>query len=269
MHKSFLSFFRNKKFIYQSFFLFNVFLTACSSETENESEAFLRKILLEEGGVYTLLGDKPITDLLIYKGGEESISLEGLSRESLEKIEYGDDSTFKDWNSWKKFSKKLNFKNFRFVERPCLNDPSYVMYLLVNIETLKKLLQEYNSLFSNEILKNFNIDQVINELDNPKSIFWNEAFKNHYICGLLHGYGEENSAHFKRIMSGEIKASFSEKFEDSITQDNFPLPIFAVADNESMVKKYRQQRSHIQKIYRDKNFLKTTLEFLCTGQKTE
>jgi hypothetical protein len=90
----------------------------------------------------------------------------------------------------------------------------------------------------------------------------NKVFANHYLSGLLHGYGEENCEHFQQILNGEVKPNFSEKFEGLVTEKSFPLPIFAVAKNETMINKYEQQRKHIQQIYQNKNFFKTTLEFL-------
>lgn len=261
MHKTSLV---RKNILCTFLFLANLFLGSCSSNDRSGSEEFLKKLLLEEGGVYTLLGDKPITDVLVYLGSEHDISLEGLSDESLQKVEYINDHTLENWNSWKTFAKDLKLTNFRFVERPCLRDPLHMIYLFVNVEKLRDLLQQHSPLFATELGMHFEIERVIGELDDPESTFWNGAFSNHCLSGLLHGYGEENSRHFLDIVKDETPPHFSEKFEGPITQDHFPLPTFATSSNDAVVEKYRQQRKTIQEVYKKRDFFRTTMKLLQT-----
>jgi len=250
-----------KKNLYRLFICANIFFSSCSS-SRSESEAFLKKLLLEEGGVYTLLGDKPITDVLIYQGSDQEVSLKGLSAESLQRVEYIDDHTVENWKSWKNFSRDLKFNGFRFVERPCIRDPLHMMYLLVNIEKLRDLLQRYSDVFSAEIGEDVEVERVLNELDDPKSDFWNRAFANHHLSGLLHGYGEENCHHFMEVVTEKAIPVFSEKFEGPVTQENFPLPIFAASSDDAVTRKYQQQRKKIQEIYKRGNFFSTSVKLL-------
>ena len=235
--------------------------TCCTSKDEQKPEEFLRKFFLEEGGIYTLLGDKPITDLLIYTGTEKEICLEGLSAESLRKLEYIEDHTVEMWQKWKQFSKQLKFRDYRFIERPCLGDPLYTMYLFVNLEQLKDLLQKHKEVFCAEIGRDFDIETIMNELENPISFFWNEVFANHCLSGLVHGYGERNCRYFLQMIQEGTRPIFSDQFEGPVTQENFPIPIFAMSD-DSMVKKYQQQREAIQQIYKNEDFFRKTLSLL-------
>jgi hypothetical protein len=253
---------RRKKNLCQVLFFVYLFLTSCSSLKERRAEEFLRKFLLEEGGIYTLLGDKPVTDLLIYTGTEKDISLEGLSAESLETVQYVEDSTFENWKAWENFSKNLNFKNFRFIERPCLRDPLHTMYLFVNLEKLKELLRNYKNTFQRELGTNFEIEEVLRELDNPASSFWSAVFMNHCLSGLLHGYGEENCAYFADMMKNETQPTFSEEFIGPIDEKNFPLPLFATRSHDAVIQKYEKQREAIKQIYKGSDFFQKTVQIL-------
>ncbi len=256
---------KTRSYLYLSIIFLNLFLSSCSSSNERRSEAFLKKLLLEEGGIYTLAGDKPITDILIFIGSQDDICLECISSESLEKLEYIDDCTLENWNSWKQYAKNRNFSNFRFIERPSPHDTLHIMYLLVNIKNLKSILEKYKTKFSEETGLDYPVEQILSEIEDPKSIFWDRAFENHYLSGLLHGYGEENSRYFTRVAKGEVKPVFSDHQNRTVSNEKFPLPIFAITDDDQQCEKYKEQRIKIQQIYRNKNFLKKTLELLGQG----
>jgi hypothetical protein len=257
-------FLKEKKIINKTFFWLHLFLASCSSNhsTASSAEEFLKKLLLEEGGAYTLIGDKPVTDLLIFTGSENDISIHGLSEETLQSLEYVEDHTFENWLSWKKLAETLNPKRIIFAERPCLLDPLHTMYLIINVEGLKDVHEKHRSSFRNIVGIDYEFDQVLKEINNPNSIFWNRSFEDHYLAGLLHGYGEENSRHFQKVMNREITPRFSKDFEGEITTENFPLPVFALSENDPATEKYQKQREKIKKIYRKNNFLKVTLKLI-------
>jgi hypothetical protein len=150
-------------------------------------------------GVYTLAGDKPMTDTLIFIGTKNDISFDGLKAESLKKIEYVEDHTLENWHAWKLYSKNLKSDRFQFVERPSPYDPLHVMYILINLESSQAALTKYRDIFSSETEMDYSVEQIMSELSDSKSAFWNRVFSNPYLSGLVHGYGEENSRHFLKI----------------------------------------------------------------------
>lgn len=109
---------------------------------------------------------------------------------------------------------------------------------------------------------NMENEQILEELNDPDTAFWDAAFSNHHLSGLLHGCGEKNRQHFMAIMTRQAVPDFSEEFEGPFTQEHFPLPIFAVSANDAVTEKYRWQRKSIQQVYKKRDFFKRILKLL-------
>lgn len=243
------------------------FITCSIKRNDPKIEAFFRKFLFEEGGAYTLLGDKPITDMLIFTGLPKDTALNTVSPESLQSLTYVDDDTFEQWKEWKKFMKDLRFKNFLFIEGKCARDSTYSWICLINIPKAVKIIQDHELAFR-KIIGDQPLDSldIIHRLTDPKSRFLEAVFSDHYLSGLLHGYGEENSRIFAEGFLKEKLHTVLEQpqvsAENSMTHEYFPLPTYAASKNDPMQAKYEKQRKEIQNIYRGGNIIDITLKFL-------
>lgn len=240
-------------------FFYYLFLASCSSEKgeSDKVQAFLEKILVEEGGVYTLFGSKPLTDILIFKGTERDISLKELSKTSLQEIVYVEDRTLEYFEAWKRFSKRLKFHKFRFFERTSLYDPLYTSYFFLNVERAKEVYEENREIFTRKLGKWVPFDEALKELEDPHSIFWGIVLTDHELAGLLYGYGKENVESFGKYSPS--KTRFSETRKQN-TKVQFPLPVYAVSENDRTTKRYREEQAKIQEIYRARPFLEVTLK---------
>ena len=241
-------------------FLICIFLNACSevNDSREMASAFLEELLFQEGGCFTLLGDKPITSMLIFKGSAEDSSLENLSPEALQTLSFVDYKTAENLGSWKKLSENLNFQNFFFVETPVPEDPTcHFLYFINTLETAK-IFQDNLELFHQRT----GIDhweKMLSELKKPNRALWQTLFEDHYLAGLLYGYGKDNVEHFCR---NNCRQSFSESFEGVATKENFPIPVYAISKSDKTTNKYEKLRENIKKKYRGRDTVEFTLTVL-------
>jgi hypothetical protein len=129
--------------------------------------------------------------------------------------------------------------------------------------SFKEILQQYQSEFQTKTAMQFDAEKVIQQFIDPASCFWNKVLADHYLTGLLFGYGEENIKHFvDRIKKQERASQFSDEFDPSATSAKFPIPVFAVSAGEKTTSRYRKQKKRIQKEYRDKDIVEITLHRL-------
>lgn len=201
-----------------------------------------------------------MTDICLSFGSEEETYLEGLSEESLKSLIYiNNDTILKDWESWKNYANSLHFRNFCFIETPCPNDPLHLLYFIINVDRVKDIIQENSQEFS-EI--GISISNFESELKNSRSNIWSKLLSNHYLMGLLHGYGRENSRHFLKVLNGEEQSTFPQEISNNHKSDDFPLPVYSCEANDSVQKKYEAERERIKKIYKNRDFLSVTMRRL-------
>jgi hypothetical protein len=227
-------------------------------EERDKIQSFLNQFLFVEGAVYTLFGDKPITQMLIFIGTDADLPV--LSEEELKTAIPREDLSPETGPVWKHFVSKIPSKHFLFAERPCLRNPHFVLYSLLNIDRVKEVLSKHKLAFQKKTACSFDIDKVIQEFSDPHSSFWNQVFLDHYLSGLLYGFGEENIVHFlNRMEDQEIEARFSDENDDEATPSKFPIPIFAMSAQDKTSARYQEQRKIIQEIYRGKDIVDVTL----------
>jgi hypothetical protein len=249
------------KIIFTCIFFFSACTTKkpeINAEERRKIQSFLDQFLFVEGAVYSLFGDKPISQMLIFIGSDADRAV--LSEEQLETAAFVDDSITENGQVWKHFINKIPSKHFIFAERPCRLDPHHVIYSLLNIERVKEVLCKHKLDFQKKTESLFDADQVIQEFRDPQSSFWKQVLADHYLSGLLFGYGEENIAHFLNLMDNEgIENQFSDQTDQLATANKFPIPIFAISPQDKTTAHYRKQRKSIQEIYRGKDIVDVTL----------
>ncbi|MDE3046490.1 MAG: hypothetical protein KGJ02_07590, partial [Verrucomicrobiota bacterium] len=201
--------------------------------------------------------DKPMSELLLFTGSPNDL-MELTEEEKKTAISW--DPTLVDhWKTWKRYADQLPSKRFILTERPCFFDPSHTIYAILNIKRTKELLSKHRLSFQKRTGLFFNTDAVIHEFKNPNSLFWEKVFKDHYLSGLLFGYGQENVAYFD---CEKALPTFSEKYNPSATPTNFSLPVFAISPTDQTTERYRQQRVQIQHIYQNQDMIEVTLHRL-------
>ena len=272
---------------------------------------FLENLMIREGGLYTLVGSKPITEFDIEWSNhqtEEDLQKsyeelrEFLHQEKEEKDLLGNkrsDSTpegllpsyaeyksawkkQKDvlgakelWDSWKNSGKKVDPK-FRLFSRKAPYGEGQVG-LLVNIPNLVYTLYHYKKDFCERTGMEFKPNSVVMHIEDEKSIFWEKVFHDHFLFGLVFGYGERSSylfdweeKHFNSFYKRNLFTSSKEerRFIDLISKQELEVSdllwpdFFCFGVTDPMKIYYQLEREKIIEYFQGKDFTKTTLEIL-------
>lgn len=256
-----------------SFFILTFFyLFSCSMQessiyfTNKEKEQFedlFKNLMLAETGIYTLFGLKPITvislDLFSQSTGEEN-------REGYYTIEMKY-CLMDSWNRWESKSQKLPIKNFLFFKRKIdLMENGYDGFFVNLVET-KKILEQYNSIISEEVGFTFNPNEVMKELQDEDSKFWSAVFQteSHVSKGLLFGASLENAVHFKQMSPEELEGFMSDRLiaYDQISTQNFNIPFFRSYDaDDPVIKRYQEAKLRICKYFEKHPFFEGVIQIL-------
>lgn len=267
-----------------------IFLVACGKQSnrsydlsEKEYEAlqsFFSSFLFSEGGAYTLFSDKPITFEVI-------IPVSELSDEDRPFI-----VNDQDWeNGWKKIKSRIKTPLFLLVERPSPLTKGRSAFL-VNIAATAITLQKHYHELKEFVGFEFDPFQVIFEIENEHSLFWDKVLKNEYFLGTILGYGEDN-AHIAWLHQCYKDGEYSGKYQDKIKEFietifskspssnasaqtkediSFLLPSFScysAGQSERLLEKYKHDREEIKKIYKGKDLVDVTLDRITSNDLPE
>ena len=199
-----------------------------------------------------------MTSLLIYRKQDESIDLDGLSKKALDSLRFIEDRTEQNYKSWKEYLKKVEHKNFMFVEIPHEDDPTCTFLYFVNCQSVRNIYDENREIFTKKTSLSSN--EFIKELSKPNINLWRKVFRDHELAGLLYGYGVENIESFHKV-----EKTFSEKPYGEVSQKHFPIPIFSISKKDKTSEKYKRQRKEIKSYYQKEGLLKGTLKLLQKG----
>jgi hypothetical protein len=255
-----------------------------SNIRENEKD-FAHFGLIRQGAIYTLLGSKPISTFLTmpksYPSDHEMIST-NLKPVAIDfsKCTFTEENRFnkdpkKLWNIW---IKRHVISNNRFA-LVHLDGEYEEEIFLVNKMSLTELLNERYNLIAKHLNKSFDVDLVIENINDPKSFFWTEIINpdNGWLqIGLCFGYGLENSYKFERCMRADsfdgVFASNDElvneeevniRFNQEVTLKDLLIPAFRFFQNpDPVLEHYKQERARIQEEYKDADLRQLLIDAL-------
>jgi|JI10StandDraft_1071094.scaffolds.fasta_scaffold19762_4 hypothetical protein len=279
-------------FIAIIFLFFSCFLRKTSTTlqkyevTQEEKlwlQEFFRDLLFNSPGAYTLCGTKPvsITNLVhLTEQDKQRLSEEYQLLPEKEKAKL----IFKryDFNSnyekWEKIKTRFPITQYLFGIFPSPYEKNAELILFVNIEmTVRVLIDQYED-FRHFLGSDFDPIKVVFEVENKQSFFWNAILKNHVLLGILLGYDKSNSWFFEWNMKYENennkKGAFIQSLPKKITEEkymsnydpqHFTLPTFihfGLYTDEKVKKKYEKQRKKIKALYKGRDEVDLTLEWL-------
>jgi len=166
------------------------------------------------------------------------------------------------WEAWK-MAKKPKTPNFVFAEIPLSDDR---MLVFLNVAKTDEILDRYYDEFRKIAGRDFVPMEVIGQLRQGRTDFWEKLLLDHKAKGILFGYGYQNAARFSENEK-TLAASPSENNDPRQPADcylngkPFRIPIFAkidLSESENLIARYKQERERIKGIYEGKDFLKTT-----------
>lgn len=287
------------------------------SKEKSETALFLENLMIREGGLYTLMGTKPITEFDIdgtLEESEEDIKKSYdemkafLERAELEKKKPDRERTAFNPNNlsvptYEKYKirceknrdllKFLNHKKlwFEFRKRYKNLDLKFMLFsrnfpgeenniaLFVNIPNLVYVLHHHYEEFSKRTEVTFDPKEIVFQINNETSVFWNKVFKDHFLKGLVYGYGERSAYLFEwsdehlETIHKDRRAFFSNKdrlkevsnflVKSNIQVSDIPIPEFfhfGIVDSKKI--EYEMEREKIIKFFQNKDFTETTIEIL-------
>lgn len=271
------------------FFLFlsTCFLVSCRHETRRQEGSdenqlltdFFKQILIYDSGIYTLWGSKPITFIDMSEISQEEINkwLADMSEEEKKNNILHEDLNLKEgWNKWKQVSCQFPMKKYMLFESNLFGSSDDPVIVFVNILKTATVIEDNYELFKRKMGFDFHPLEVTLEIKNNTSSFWRAVFNNHSdLMGIILGFGKENSTifHWKNFDHPQSCDLFCENLSYrgsneragyiAPTIEDLELPGFIYFDVDNEVKeKYEREREKIQKIYKNKDFLKVTLDKL-------
>lgn len=247
---------------------------------------FFRDLLFDDAGAYTLFGTKPVSISFIeehlteqeraeWKAYYESLSEEEKSKTVIIKRRYDFSANFQKWKEIKhRFPiRQYLFGMFRLDEKTEL-------LFFVNIEmTIRTLLRYYED-FRRVLGFEFDPFQVVFEVENRDSAFWNKIAKHgHALIGIILGYGRDNAWFFEwevkykkaqNQMGDFIRSLPSTVYEmqniDYPDPQHFILPIFGsyglYPNDKQLFEQYKKEQKQIKALYRGRDEVDVALEWL-------
>lgn len=240
---------------------------------------FFKDLLLYEGGIYTLLGEKPITIVSLPHYTQEEIEAyhAKLSEDERKKLfSMKNYSLPQTWDKWKKINDRYQMKRFLLNEFRSESNQKVSHLYFVNILQTANLIEDHYENFRKEVEFDFDPLEVVLQLKQETlSEFWLKISKNSYLSGLLLGYGKANAYAFHRkYSSSKISKEFFAKYPSTFSRklpqgeitysiDDFEIPMFvSFAFPDEIVEKYQKKKKQIQELYKGKDFLDFTLQVL-------
>ncbi len=243
---------------------------------KKELKTFFEYLLLREGGIYVLFGSKPIVHSGLCIISEENLkknykkipsNLKAKNKTRKIKLNFKIDG-------WEKVQDRIKMRNYLLVFKKHEEVGMADVYF-VNIANTIITLQKHYDTFKNKVGFDFDPLEAIFELKNDNSTFWTTVEKDLVLQGLIFGYGKTNAQFFeywikndktkKEIIENLGFASSNDHLVDAnikVDYQNFPLPVFRNLPNDPTVKKYKNEREEIKKIFKHRNSLEITLEKL-------
>ena len=141
-------------------------------------------------------------------------------------------------------------------------------------------MKKYSNDFINLTGEQFDLTTILDSIDDECSPFWNKVFKNHYLHGLLLGFGEKNSFLFDQTYKNDLlklKDISIERFEGLLTCDkhsseamqpdvtikNLVTPYFITFDiHDDINHKYSEEKKRIIEFLENKDFTMFVLQCL-------
>ena len=255
-----------------------------TAEEHRALESLFSHFLLHEGGAYTLFGSKPLSfDVISQIPEEEKQEFLSFSSHPVIKNEL---NFSENWNIWKRVRDRYPMSRFLLVERkpPAFSSGESSVFL-VNIAAVASLLEKHYPKFRAAVREDFDPLDIVFEIEDDGSAFWETVLARDDLLGILLGYGEENAKLFWEIKAREAqmsaeKTSQKQRFLASLSTQTpgsnslsafdatFPLPCFgcyAPDESSRLIKQYENERRAIKKIYRGRDFVRVTLDRLTSN----
>lgn len=232
--------------------------------------------MIENKGLYTLVGAKPMVGFSLVPIIDEVEKREIYNAKSdqfkkcipFEKFQLSRDDCRKLWNDWKLVQDQYLGQQFLIIE-----DENWDEGIFINVPAVTYVLDKWQEDFEAITGIIFNPFEMVHLIGNKQSKFWQKVQKNHYLLGLLFGFGEQSSKHFQwekeRKMQYPLRRGTSilpghtGKAVHQLTLEDLDIPAFVIYQViDERLEKYRAERRRCIELYEQQDFYELTTSFL-------
>jgi len=249
-----------------------------STDERQWMEKFFHDLLFLEGGVYTLWGSKPVSEIVLNHMTDEE--WDAVYQEEVTDCYINDNYDIdENWEKWEKIASKFPIKKYLLFRARFDEEEKTSIIYFVDIIKAATALQDHYELFCREFGFDFHPLEAILEMPDQESAFWRgmkHAEHKALLWGLLFGYGKTNAYTYnwkyfdspkscrKFVDALSMKGSApSPKGRVRLSKDHFEVvPFMTFDENDERVAQYQAERERIRKIYKGKKVLDITLKKL-------
>ncbi|PJD95507.1 MAG: hypothetical protein CK425_08295 [Parachlamydia sp.] len=222
-----------------------------------EIENLFRYLMLEEQFGYTLLGDKPISTIGVFK--------KKVIQSILAPKEY--DMLLYRWNIWKKYASYFHSSNYSIIE----NESDHILEIyFINRNACKKIICENFTIFQNVLGREITPEVILKRIETSQQLVKEALNNSQLLYGILLGYGNSNAFGFEFMHKHRNYIMKPPKpfHEESLSLPVLiHLPYFMVFYNNAETAKlretYRKERQEICAILNSSdNFLTILKKYL-------
>lgn len=228
--------------------------------------------MIRERGLFVLMGSKPITLFCMGTEGYENTHPKWVAE------------TKRIWLEYQKTMREYMGPVYAIVKAPIYKTPDHGNSdcgYFVNALNTAAILKTYYRDFVQVVGKEFDPFVMVKELcEDKESLFWDTVFSNHYLNGLLLGYGPHNSAGFVWVwendvhfspyfimeenMGGEYPEAY---FKDNVSIKDLTIPtLMNYGIGDEVLEKYKREKAAILKEFEGKDFTETVKKWLSRGK---
>jgi len=278
-----------QKFVKRSSFLTLVFLSTillCGFQqsekfdptpiNKERAEKFLKHLMVENIGIYTLVGSKPMTsfsvvpviDITEKKLIYDSKTAQFKQHISFEKFKLTKADCNKLWEDWREVEDQYLGRQFRIVE----NDKTGGG-IFINIPATTLVFDKWHEDFARITGLTFDPIEAAYCIGDESSRFWQKVQGNHYLLGLLLGFGEQNAKlfqweeekkmHYPLRRGTSILPGHTGKAAHELDIQDLDVPGFIVYQViDEQLEKYKIEREKCIELYKGRDFFELTTQLL-------
>ncbi len=201
---------------------------------------------------------------------EEYVKKCNLQREELK---FGDRKIL--WDTWLKTYGTISTPTYKVIAW----ERDFTVGLFIHVPYLIHTLKKYYREFSQITEIQFDVDTILNSIEDKNSVFWKKVFTNHYLHGLLLGYGERNAYLFDWVKKETLPLEFvsilrfpelsrlnnhaKQVLKKKVSTEDLPIPYFVSFEiNDEVVERYSKEREKIISFMKDKDLSSFVLKCL-------
>jgi len=261
-------------------------------------QEFFHDLLFESPGAYVLYGTKPMSLSCIKKAYTEEeqaqmkVMYDALSEQEKTKYIVREDDEYDfyaNFHKWEQIKQRFSITQYLFGTFPArFNPDGSDLLFFVNIEMAIRTLLKYYEDFRRILGFDFDPLQVVFEIENRESKFWNRVIHDDVLLGILLGFGRDNAWFFKWRMELKEEPNKVGDFLKTLpvhssnthrvlypNPEEFMLPIFMTyglhPTDQQLIEQYKKEREQIKVLYKGRDEVDLALEWLtrCAPQAHE